>query len=449
MIPADYHPIIYLNAAVVKSKMWIAAQKRPYLFILGVAKKVLKKRFPSLFDSCRKTKVVVSLLMAVLLLGIIGLSAGCNQNTDCKTEDSIIYKNETLGFSLEFPSDWRDKYIIKESVDNISIFNKKIYENYDQAGWLLTIERVTGELITKEDMQQAPVSQKIILQGNGYTYFTIEPSDVQYPPDNKELSSEYQAMSKRIPKIYNSISILGKQKPKAVNEGFKVVGSSFFTVEIPIDWEIKRMNGSPFLWSIYTGNKNVGEIELIPYKSEGTNETPADVGVMREYLFDDETSREFRITLKSGYADKVIMKKIKNRFEFAAGPYNVVDLQYTAEQYLAGSGRKIFGTIKDLQMENGKPAIRVNVMKFLADNGNNQHPNGFQIEDLNQIETYTLDGVHIAPLVAPNYNTYGAYEMPLLDETFLANYKNYKHSFYDFIIGSDGQLKIVLEHYVP
>ena len=100
---------------------------------------MFKKRFASLLDSCRKRKGMVSLIMAVLLLGIIGLSAGCNHNTDSKTEDSIIYRNEPLGFSLEFPSDWQDKYIIKESVDNISIFNKKIYENYNEAGRLLTI----------------------------------------------------------------------------------------------------------------------------------------------------------------------------------------------------------------------------------------------------------------------------------------------------------------------
>lgn len=411
---------------------------------------MLKKRFASLFDFRRKRKGMISLIMAALILGIIGLSAGCNQNTVSKTEDSVIYNNKTLGFSLKFPKDWKEKYIIKESVDGISIFNKKIYENYNGAGRLLTIERVTGELITKEDMRQAPVGQQIILQGNGYTYFTSMPSDVEYPPDDSELSNNYKVMSEQIPEIYHSINILGTERPKAYNEGFKVVGSSFFTVEIPSDWEIKRIEGFPLLWRIYTGNNNVGEIELILYKSEGTNETTADVSMLREYLFNDKASREVRITLNLGYADKVTMKKIKNSFKFAAGPYNVVDLQYTAQQYLVGGGKKVFGTIKGFQMENGKPvAVRVNVMKFVTDNKNNEYPNGFQIKDLNQNEIYPLDGVHIAPLVAPNYNTYGVYEMPLLDETFITNYKNYKHFYYDFIIGSDGQLKLVLGHYVP
>lgn len=95
-------------------------------------------------------------------------------------------------------------------------------------------------------------------------------------------------------------------------------------------------------------------------------------------------------------------------------------------------------------------AVRINVMEFLTDDPNDEYPNGFRIEDLNQIETYSLDfGVSIAPLVAPNYNTYGIYEIPILDESFIKNYENYKNAFYNFIIGSDGQLKIVLGHYVP
>lgn len=409
---------------------------------------MFKKRLASLFDLCTQRKGKILLIMAVLSLAISGLSAGCNQNMNYKTEDSIIYKNETLGFSLEFPRDWKDKYIIEESADNISIFSKKIYENYNGAGRLLTIERVIGELITQEDMQQAPVGQQIVLRGNGYTYFTIEPSDVQYPPGDAELSKDYKAMSERIPEIYHSISMLGDKKPKADNEGFKVVGSSFFTAEIPSDWEVKPIEG--FLaWDIYAGNNNVGIFELISYKSEGINETTTEDGVMREYLFNDETSREIVITLRSQYADKVTMEKIKNSFKFKAGPYNVLDLHYAAEQYLAGGGKKIFGTIADFQMENGKSvAVHVNVMKWLTDKPND-YPNGFRIEDLKQTETFPLDGVHIAPLAAPHYNTYSIYEMPLLDDTFISNYKNKYQLYYDFIIGSDGQLKIVLGHYVP
>jgi len=409
---------------------------------------MLQKRFINLLNLPSKTKGIISLtITAILILGIIVLSAGCKQNIGPNTADGIIYKNDALGFSLVFPRDWKDTYIIKESADSISIFDKKIYENYNGLGRLFTIERFSGELITNEDMQQAPVGQQIILQGNGYTYIIKEPSDVQYPPD-EEVSREYEVMSEQIPEISHSISLLGDKKPKAVNEGFKVAGSSFFTVEIPNNWGIRPIAG--FLaWDIYAGNNNVGNFELIPYQSEGTDNTTTDDSIIREYLFNDENSREMVMTFRPEYVNQVTMEKIKTSFEFKPGPYNVVDLQSTAQQYLDGGGTKIFGTINDFQMENGEPvAVRVNVMKWLTDKPND-YPNGFRMEDLKRTETLPLDGVHIAPLVALDYTHYGVYEMPLLDETFINNYIDYKNFYYDFIIGNDGQLKIVLGHYVP
>ena len=77
-------------------------------------------------------------------------------------------------------------------------------------------------------------------------------------------------------------------------------------------------------------------------------------------------------------------------------------------------------------------------------------PNGFQIRDLHQSETYSFDfGVNIAPLTAPNYNTYGAYELSILNESLIEKDTNYKDFYYDFIIASDGQLKIILAHSIP
>jgi hypothetical protein len=363
-------------------------------------------------------------------------------------ENRIIYENENLGFSLKLPENWKDKYIIEESEDSISIFSKKIYKKYNGAGLLLSIERQIGELITEEDMKQAPVEQQIILQGNGYTYFTRMPSDMQCPPDDEELSSEYKALLKQIPDISHSISLLGDQKPKTVNEGFKVVGSSFFTVEIPNDWELKVFEESPLCWVIYAGGHEVGSIDLILYKSEGLSEEKAANSM---YLFNDETFREMRIIIDSEYADQSTMRKIKDSFNFVEGPFNVIDLEFNAEQYIAGGGKKVFGEIDGFDMKNEKPeAVRVKVMKFIPDCPEDNNPNGFEIEDLNKTESYSLDfGVRIAPLVAPNYNTYGIYEIPLLDENFIKNYENYKDFFYNFIIGRDGQLKIILGHYIP
>ena len=461
------------------------ASKAVFSTNFGGGKRMLKKRFASLFDLRKKRKGIITLVVIVLIISIMGLCISCSQNmgletgkraektnnsagetdksaevTDKNPEEidkretnkAVLYKNEKLGFSLEFPVEWRDRYIIEESDNNISVFCKKVYEKYKGAGLLFTVQRAVGELITESDMQQEPVIQQIVLQGNGYTYFTRRPSDMQYPPDDEEVSSDYETMSEQIVNVPLWMSLLGDEKPVALNEGFKVVGSSFFTVEIPEAWNVKALDVLSPRWGIYDGDNLVGTIALIPYRSEGYENESADNGnIMQEYLLNDEICREVRITLNSEDIDAGIMAKIKNSFEFVEGPFNIVDLQSNALQYLAKGGRKIFGTIQDFEFENGKPvAVRVNVMKFLSVGENSDYPNGFTIEDLKQTESYPLDfGVNIAPLVPPDYNSYGMYEMPVLDENYIKKYENYKDFYYDFIIGNDGQLKIILGHYVP
>ena len=137
-------------------------------------------------------------------------------------------------------------------------------------------------------------------------------------------------------------------------------------------------------------------------------------------------------------------------FKFTGGQYNVIDLESAANIYIARGGKKVFGTIEDFEIVNGKPtAVNVNVMKFIPDGPNDNNPNSFKIEDLKQIETYSLDfGIDVAALAPPNFTSYNMYYMPRIDESFIKNY-DYKNLYYDFIIGSEGQLKIVLGHYIP
>ena len=423
----------------------------------GGGKKMLKRRFTSLFDLRKKRKGVISLIFVALLIGVMGLLISCNQNADIKIKESnkIMnkYESEALGFSLNLPEEWKNKYIVEESEASIEVFSKKVYEEYNKGtGLLFTIVRTVGELITEQDMQQAPQRQQILLQGNGYTYYIRWPSDVQYPVDNEEVSSEYKSMSQQIENVADWISLLGDQRPKASNEGFKVVGSSFFTVEIPENWDIKAIELSQPIWYMYDGYSNVGTIEVIPYNFSKSEEAyTADESLIQEFLYDDEAFREALISINSKYADQSIMDKVKNSFSFGHGPFSIIDLQTNAAQYIAGGGKKVFGRIEGFEMENGEPvAVRINTMKFIPDGIGDNNPNGYSIEDLNKVETYPIDmGAKVAPIVPPNNNTYGLYEMPLLDSNFLKEYDDIKYFYYNFIIGSDGQLKIVLAHYVP
>lgn len=391
------------------------------------------------------------IIIAAIMFSIIASGISCSHIEGCKSEDSMIYESEALGLSIEFPYEWKDKYVIEESEENNTVFYKKSYEKYPGSGLLFTIERIIGELITQEDIQQEPVPQQIIMQGNGYTYFTRLPTDVQYPLNDQEVSNEYLALREQIPNVSQWTSLLGDNRPKAENQGFKVVGSSFLTVEIPKDWKLKALEEPTLSWSLFDQDNNVaGVIGLIPYNSERNGEKPIGVNMVREYLYDAERFREIEVLFNSELVDREAMEIIKNSIQFANGPFNVIDLQSYAIQYLSSGGKKVFGTIEDFVFVKDKPvAVRINVMQLLSNDSSEESSNVYTIKDLNKIETYSLDyGVSIAPLVAPDYNTYEIYGIKTINEEFIKNHGSFKGFFYDFIIGSDGQIKIILGRFV-
>ena len=113
------------------------------------------------------------------------------EDVESSTQDSLTYTNHELGIEIEFLETWEDKYIIQKFENSIEVLNKKINEESDFQGILFTIKREVGELITEEDLKQSPVNEKIIGKNKGYTYILRLPSDVQYPPDNQNLTEEY------------------------------------------------------------------------------------------------------------------------------------------------------------------------------------------------------------------------------------------------------------------
>ena len=396
----------------------------------------------------KKYIIIAALILSIvaLILSIIALGISNSNYKVFKGEDRIIYENEVFGLSIVFPSEWKGKYVINESEGSIAVYSKKVNEKYPGVGLLFTIERIIGELITQEDMDQEPVPQQIILQGNGYTYFTRQPSDVQYPLNDREVSNEYIDLREQISNVSQWTSLLGDNTPKAKNQGFKVAGSSFFTVEIPNEWDLKALEEPTLRWSLFDSNNNVaGVIELIPYKSELIGEKTIGKNMVREYLYDTERFREIEIVFNSELVDQEAMEIIKNSLVFVGGPFNVIDLQSNAMQYLSRGGKKVFGTIEDFDFSKDRTvAVRINVIQLLSSDSSEEY-SGYTFEDLDKIETYTLDfEVNVAPLVAPGYNTYGIYDIEKINEEFIKNQENYKGFYYDFIIGSDEQLKMIL-----
>ena len=160
--------------------------------------------------------VLITLLIAVVVC--IALSADSEQSGTV-SKDNLVYTNEAMGFSVLFPSDWVGRYTVKEAGDTVSVYSTKVQTGFAEGGLLFSVDRQVGELITKEDIAQAATPRKIVLQGNGYTYFVNLPSDVQYPVDDKTLSDEYTALAAEIPQVEKNFSLVGEQPPDTVGKG--------------------------------------------------------------------------------------------------------------------------------------------------------------------------------------------------------------------------------------
>lgn len=402
----------------------------------------------------RSTTNGLAVLVVITLLLLSVLCASCRRDAPVspddvsqKATDATAYESKVLGFSLKFPENWKDRYFVKETEDCVSFYSKRVHDAYPDFGRLFTIGRMVGELVTEEDMEQAPAGQKVLGRRNGYTYFVMFPSDVQCPPADEELRAEYLRMSEQVHGVCDSFSLLPCAEPRAVNRGFRVIGSSFFTVEVPREWEIRASGEIPLRWDIYSGDSEIGSIELVPY---GCTE-PAAEGWRREYVSSESFRRTARITVDAKHASAGRMKAIRDSFKFTGGPFTVVDLLSNAELYLSLGGTKVFGKIEGFDMRDGElVAVRVRAMRLVEEDAGGEPAGRLLIEDLNEVHTYPLDfGAYIAPLVAPHYQTYGTYEMFPLDEDFIRGHPGFDDFFYDFIVGRDGQLKIVLGHYVP
>lgn len=383
------------------------------------------------------------LFLSILLIASVFVS-GCTKETTSNPTSDTIFTSDDLNISLVIPQEWNKKHIAESSENTVNFYNKS---NKEYGGHLCSIERLVGELITEEDMKQAPVGQRIILQENGYTYILRMPSDVQSDLNNDKLHKEYMEMAQQVDILANSIESIDEIRPQSEIEGYKVVGSSFFTLEIPKEFNIKTSEDYGLRWEIYSGENIVGDLELLPYKSLydlSYNETE-----LNKLLVDDEMQKKARINLTDEANHQEILRNIILTFEFTPPPYTILDVETAAVDYLDGGGNKLYGQIQDMELVDGEPkSITIDLKEFIVDE--NSQTGGFYIEDLGVKEEYSLEnGVLIVSFTSPNYASFDAYGMDILDSQFIEEYEHLEDMFYNFIIGADGQLKIIMGSYVP
>ncbi|MCL1905544.1 MAG: hypothetical protein FWG06_00885 [Clostridiales bacterium] len=126
----------------------------------------------------------------------------------------IIYQNEQMGFSLEFPTSWEGKYSVETEVYisaadwSVEIFHTATREEMG-AGWLFNIACTPGEDYTED---QPPVMAgwcPILAQTGGCTYYAFTPSGVEYDEDPASAAGkEYRELYDQIDIVISSFKLL-------------------------------------------------------------------------------------------------------------------------------------------------------------------------------------------------------------------------------------------------
>lgn len=382
------------------------------------------------------------ILFAVFLTGIF--LAGCGQTAGQEPEQALLETG--LGINFRIPDSWEGRYVLVEAEDRLEFYAEKIYGEGNGGGLLTTVERQAGSLITAEELAREPVSMTIVLQEKGWTYVRTLPSDVQYPPDNKELADEYASLCSGLYELMAGAEIGKVELPAASEEGWYTEGSGFFTVELPLGWTVKKDND--LAWGVYDGEGNcLGDIRPIPYGSD-----TGFAGDAAACITDESLRRSLAVTFNTGDDEKENAVKVIQRTELRPGPYTIVDLQSDAAEYLVRGGKKVFGTIGNFVYSGDRLiGLEVEPMEFVTDTTGTD-PNGFHIEDLpggRQIMNLDLDyGPIIVPLSPPDYNSFGTYGFFPLDAEFVKEHKDIRDFYYEFILVG-GKVFMVFARYIP
>lgn len=157
----------------------------------------------------KKTVVVVSIVLAVILFSATGYASGILGGLASPAD--YQYRNASLGFTLTIPADWENQYAVEENAQGVTFLQTATYDKYGEgSGALFYIERLDGQL-TQEQIAD-PGNRSIAMYANGYTYVLGTPTDVQYPiwvdrdEEDVAIAAQYEEMFADIEQIKASIA---------------------------------------------------------------------------------------------------------------------------------------------------------------------------------------------------------------------------------------------------
>lgn len=129
---------------------------------------------------------------------------GTTNEENKAAEDGSIIFNSKIGLSIKFPSNWEERYTIKEDDNSIYVYFKSTDpKTRANTGLLFVIMKDFDS--EDESMYDSIDGEKHFTLGNK-TYFVGGPTDVSLNPENKDFDI-FVAMSNERKKVIDNISL--------------------------------------------------------------------------------------------------------------------------------------------------------------------------------------------------------------------------------------------------
>ena len=171
----------------------------------------------------------LSLLFIAVVLSFCGCNTNVDTNTDTELEQGKIADTEAQGDTVDtesvvegdksssrisylgteymwnditviIPEEWKNKYVIKESEDDLAFYQKTSVEKDETMGWLCSIS------VREEYYNDIPGTNLIAYTKDGTFYYLTLPTDVTFFADNEAIASEYMSMMENCEWIAGSMT---------------------------------------------------------------------------------------------------------------------------------------------------------------------------------------------------------------------------------------------------
>jgi len=205
--------------------------------------------------------------LSLLFIAVVLVLSGCNTNSDTEqeqteqmsgvdtdaqgdTEGGIVDGQKSSSrisypgteytwndITVIIPQEWEDKYVIKESKDDLAFFQKASVLKDETMGWIGSIS------IRKDYYNDLPGTTLIAYTKDGTFYYLTLPTDVTFFADDEAIASEYMSMMPYCEWIAGSMTSTDTNLCYDGNQ-YVLLTSSMMPVE---DYQIMNMSNNS-LW---------------------------------------------------------------------------------------------------------------------------------------------------------------------------------------------------------